>query len=132
MKTAILCLALALAAGCAAERRPLELNREAPPTAQQIAEKQGALSARRPMEPNASERFDVAVVGGSCAPRTRAKHAVVACVNERPCNGFGLRLPDGTVTCACFERRGGCEESSFCNQRTRTCMKLPDDLYHVQ
>jgi hypothetical protein len=132
MKPALLCLALAVAAGCAADRRPFELNREAPTTAQQIAERQAALSARGPMEPNASEKFDVAVVGGSCAPKTRAKYAVVACVNERPCHGFGLRLPDGTVTCACFERRGGCEEGTFCNQRTRTCTKVPDDLYHTQ
>ena len=132
MRLAHLLLAVALSAGCAIERRALELDREAAPSAQQIADRQSAISKSRPMEPNALEKFDVAVVGGSCAPKKQAKRAVVACVNDRPCNGVGLRLPNGSIECACFERRGGCDADSFCDDRTRRCLKVPDDPYHAQ
>lgn len=135
MKLANLLLAVLIPSllwGCATERPALELEREASASPKQVAEKQSAISRPREMAPNALEKYDVAVIGGSCAPKKPAKRAVVACVNDRPCNGVGLRLPNGAIECACFERRGGCDADSFCDDRTRRCVKLPDDPYHPQ
>ena len=126
-----LCIA-ALLFGCAATRDTATLEREPPASAQQVAQRQAAMAQRRPMEPTAAEKFDIAVIGGSCAPRLGAKFAVTACVNEQPCNGYGTRLPGGRLACACFEVPGGCESGSFCNHRTRQCVKLPGDQYHTQ
>ena len=132
MKRLLAIAALALLGGCATSQRIAALENEPPATERQIAERQALLSGKRQMQPSSTERYDIAVVGGSCAPKVEAKFAVTACVNERPCNGHGLRLPDGSVVCACYEVRGGCEPETFCHQRTRTCTKLPAATYHVQ
>jgi hypothetical protein len=84
------------------------------------------------MQPGPDERFDIVVVGGSCAPKVGAKFAVTSCVNDQACNGHGLRGEDGKVSCACFGVRGGCSADTFCHNRSRSCVKLPADTYHAQ
>ncbi len=124
-------VAIALLAACT--HQVASLANEPPASDRQIAERQATLSgAGRKMEPTSAERFDIAVVGGSCAPKVTAKFAVTACVAEKPCNGHGLRIASGEVVCACYEVRGGCADGTFCNRRSRTCMKLPEDPYHAQ
>ena len=122
----------ALLAACATSQIA-KLDNERPLDAREAAHQLAAFAdGKRKMEPSASERFDIVVVGGICAPKSGVKFAVTACVNEKPCNGHGLRMPDGSVACACYTWRGGCDEASFCHDRNRTCNKLPADLYHVQ
>ena len=128
---ALVAIVLVLIAACA--NRVASLPNEPPLRDRQIAQRQAVLSgAGRKMEPTSSERFDIAVEGGSCAPKVTAKFAVTACVAEKPCNGHGLRIASGEVVCACYEVRGGCDSQTFCNRRTRTCTKLPQDTYHAQ
>ncbi len=117
---------------CAGPGRVAALDNEPVPTEREIAQRQALLSGQRQMQPTSAERFDIAVVGGSCAPKVSAKFAVVSCVNEQACNGHGLRSANGTVACACYEVRGGCQADTFCNQRTRQCTKLPADAYHAR
>ena len=123
---------LALLGACTSTNQVAALDNEPPATERQIAERKAALSRTRQMQPGPAERFDVAVIGGTCAPKVAAKFALTACVNDKPCNGHGLRLADGSVVCACFEVHDGCEVDSFCHARSRTCTKRPDDKYHVQ
>ena len=125
-------LILALLSGCASTNQVAALDNEPPATERQIAERQSALSRTRQMQPGPAERFDVAIIGGTCAPKVAAKFALTACVDDKPCNGHGLRLADGSVVCACFAVRNGCEADSFCHARSRTCTKRPNDKYHVQ
>jgi len=123
-------VALALLAACG--HQVASLPNEPPASDRDIAEHHAMLAGGRKMEPTPSERFDIAVVGGTCAPKVTAKFAVTACVDEKPCNGHGLRIAGGDVVCACYEVRGGCASGTFCNRRSRTCMKLPEDPYHAQ
>jgi hypothetical protein len=128
---ALVAIVLVLIAACASQ--VASLPNEKPLSDREIAARQAVLAgAGRTMEPTSSERFDIVVVGGSCAPKVTAKFAVSACVAEKPCNGHGLRIASGEVVCACYEVRGGCDGGSFCNRRTRTCSKLPQDTYHAQ
>lgn len=122
---------LALLCACAAPGQVASLDNERPATDREIAQRQALLSGGRQMTPAPGERFDITVVGGACAPKANAKFAVTACVNEQPCNGHGLRLADGKTVCACYMAIGGCQTGTFCNQRSRECVKLPADLYHV-
>jgi hypothetical protein len=128
---ALISLLVAVAA-CTSGGRVAVLKREPALTKEQIAERQATLARGEPMRPTASERFDIAVVGGECAPRKSAKRAITACVDDKPCNGFGLRTAAGAIVCACYEVRDGCPADSYCHQGTRACTKLPDDKYHVQ
>ena len=118
--------------GCATQASIPALDNEPPATEQQVAERQRMMSEKRAMQPGPGERFDIVVVGGTCAPKTSAKFAVTSCVNEQPCNGHGLRGEDGKVSCACFSVRGGCSADTFCHNRSRSCVKLPADTYHAQ
>ena len=126
-----LCVATLLA-GCVGPGQVASLERERPPGESEIAQRQALLAETRQMAPAPFEKFDVAVVGGTCAPKVGAKFAVTACVNEQPCNGFGTRLAGGRLACACFEVAGGCGDGSFCNLRSRECVKLPADQYHTR
>jgi hypothetical protein len=121
-----------LVTACSAPGRVAKLDAEPALDAPQIAERQAQLTRAEPMRPAPGERYDIVVIGGSCAPKPLAKFAVTACVNERPCNGLGLRGADGAVACACYEVRGGCEADTFCHLRSRSCTKLPAASYHVQ
>lgn len=132
MRTLLSLFLAAVLAGCVLPAQVASLEHERPPSEREIAQRQAVLAERRAMEPTPSERFDVAVVGGSCAPKSSAKFAVTACVNEQPCNGYGMRLSGGRLACACYEVVGGCESGSFFNHRTRQCMKLPADPYHTR
>ena len=58
---------------------------------------------------------------GDCAPRY-ANGAFGSCVNEKPCRGFGF-LDGKQVICACFVKRGGCEEKERCEARESACVK---------
>ena len=131
MKKLLHICVLMLLCACVGPGRVASLDNERPSTEREIAERQSLLSGKRQMEPTSSERFDVVVVGGTCAPKVNAKFAVTSCVNEKPCNGHGLRAADGKTVCACYETAGGCQAGTFCNQRSRECAKLPADLYHV-
>lgn len=117
--------------GCTGARQMATLDREKPSSEREIASRRALLGTPLPMEPSPFEKFDIAVVGGSCAPKINAKFAVSACVNEQPCNGYGTRLPGGKLDCACYEVAGGCDGRSFCNHRTHQCTKLPGDTYHT-
>ena len=128
----IVALVATLLSACATQAMLPALDNEPPASDQQIAERQRMLSEKRPMQPGPDERFDIAVVGGTCAPKTNAKFAVTSCVNEQACNGHGLRTPDGSIVCACYTIRGGCDAETFCHVRFRSCVKLPADNYHVQ
>ncbi len=123
---------IAVLGACASPGRIAALDNEPLPTEREISERRALLSGQRQMQPTSAERFDIAVVGGGCAPKLSAKFAVVSCVNEQACNGHGLRSADGSVACACYELRGGCQADTFCNQRTRQCTKLPADAYHTR
>jgi hypothetical protein len=125
-------LIVGLLSACASTVPVATLDNEPPATEQQIAKRQAALSRTRQMQPGPTERYDVAVIGGSCAPKVTAKFALTACVDEKPCNGAGFRLEDGSIVCACFQVRGGCDADSFCHARSRQCTKRPDEKYHVQ
>ena len=119
--------------GCAASTHKVAaLEREAPPTPSQIADRHTAMAEERRMTPNEAEKFDIAVVGGRCAPKALSDYAVVSCVHEKPCNGFGRRMADGRVLCACFTTEGGCPEGTYCNVRTRECTKASVDPFHAQ
>lgn len=121
---------VALLAGCSTQIASLDHERSL--TEQEIAERHAFLASPQTMQPTPSEKFDIAVVGGNCAPKVNAKLSVTACVNDKPCNGFGTRLPDGQLVCACYEVAGGCESGTFCNHRTHQCVKLPADQYHTR
>jgi hypothetical protein len=132
MNRLLLICFVAVLAGCAGPRQIASLDRERPASERDILERQALLAAQRQMEPTPSEKFDIAVIGGNCAPKTNAKFAVTACVNEQPCNGFGTRLKDGRLACTCYEVVGGCDSDSFCSHRTHQCVKLPADPYHAR
>ena len=121
-----------LLSACAMQATVPALDNEPRATEQQVAERQRMMSEKRAMQPGPDERFDIVVVGGSCAPKTSAKFAVTSCVNEQACNGHGLLGEDGKVSCACFSVRGGCGAETFCHNRSRSCVKLPEDSYHAQ
>ena len=118
-------LILGLLGGCASTPPVATLDNEPPATEQQIAKRQAALSRSRQMQPGPTERYDVAVIGGTCAPKVPAKFAVTACVDEKPCNGAGFRLEDGSIVCACFQVRGGCDADSFCHARSASAPSAP-------
>ena len=121
-----------LLSACAMQATIPALDNESPASEQQVAERQRMMSEKRAMRPSPGERFDIVVVGGTCAPKTSAKFAVTSCVNDQACNGHGLRGDDGKVSCACFSVRGGCSADTFCHNRSRSCVKLPADSYHAQ
>ena len=131
MRRLLAIFVLTLLSACATHQ-VAALDNEPPATDRQIAQRTALLSRGREMEPGPAERFDVAVIGGTCAPKIGAKFAVTSCVDEKPCNGVGIRLADKSVVCACFAVRGGCDADSFCHLRSRACAKRPDDKYHVQ
>lgn len=121
----------ALATACA-DRSGVGLKPEAPPLPQQLAQQQALIGNGAAMRPTPAERFDVAIVGGACAPKRISKEAVTACIDERPCNGFGLRTPQGRVVCACFQVMGGCDAESFCHSGTRQCTKEGEEKYPIR
>lgn len=58
---------------------------------------------------------------GDCAPRY-ANGTLGTCVNDKPCRGFGV-LDGSRVICACFVKRGGCEQDERCEARESRCVK---------
>jgi hypothetical protein len=61
---------------------------------------------------------------GDCAPRY-GNGTLGTCVNDKPCRGFGV-LDGSRVICACFVKRGGCDEDERCEARESRCVK--DDV----
>src|SRR5262249_28511800 len=58
---------------------------------------------------------------GDCAPRfPNGMHGT--CINNEPCNGFGMRSQKGEIECSCFGVRGGCEEGLICSRRYQACV----------
>lgn len=132
MRQLALLIAALVVAACTFPGQVAVLETEPAPTEKQLAERRVLLASERPMQPVPGERYDIAEVGGACAPQIAAKFAVTACVNNRPCNGHGLRTREGAVACACYDTPGGCAQDSFCNVRTRICTRLPADSYHLR
>jgi hypothetical protein len=129
-RLAIISALLVIAAGCAASGgKVAELPREPPLSEKQIAERQALFSASGVMRPTAAERFDVAVVGGACAPKPLSRKGITACVNNRPCNGFGLRTAEGAIVCACYQVRDGCPAGNSCDTGTRECRPSGGEKY---
>jgi hypothetical protein len=58
---------------------------------------------------------------GGCE-RTYAHGGKGTCINNEPCNGFGIRDSAGKLQCACFKVNGGCTEDSACNVRRYACL----------
>lgn len=66
---------------------------------------------------------------GDCAPRySNGEHGT--CINDRPCRGFGV-LDGKQVVCACFVRRGGCDQNERCEVRQSRCVKEPEPTFNL-
>ena len=60
---------------------------------------------------------------GDCAPRhAHASDSRAACVDSRPCRGFGVRDESGRVFCTCYGKVGGCAEGQRCDLRKLSCV----------
>lgn len=66
---------------------------------------------------------------GDCAPKYRNGDQG-SCVNDRPCRGFGV-LDGKQVICACFIRRGGCDENERCEVRQSRCVKESEPTFNL-
>src|SRR5437764_8275025 len=62
---------------------------------------------------------------GGCEP-IFADGSKGTCINDRPCNGFGFRDPDGKLVCRCFDNPS-CNEGFVCSARWRTCVRPRND-----
>jgi len=62
---------------------------------------------------------------GDCAPRF-ANGMRGTCINNKPCNGFGVKDKRGTLTCECFGVKGGCAEGTVCSVIKRACVPPKD------
>lgn len=62
---------------------------------------------------------------GNCAPRF-ADGSRGTCVNDKPCNGFGFREPNGSVVCKCFDQPA-CSEERICSLKQRQCVPRGSD-----
>ncbi len=60
---------------------------------------------------------------GDCAPKLPGGLRGT-CINNRPCNGFGMRNAAGEIICACYSVIGGCDSSQACSKRRRACVPL--------
>lgn len=59
---------------------------------------------------------------GGCEPRYR-NGQVGTCINKHPCRGFGVREKDGSATCICYVKRGGCAGDERCDAQEGQCVK---------
>lgn len=66
---------------------------------------------------------------GDCAPRYR-NGSLGSCVNDKPCRGFGV-LDGKHVVCACFVKRGGCEDDERCERRESRCVKEEEPEFNL-
>ncbi len=77
-----------------------------------------------PLEPVVQPRPVELYYGeGDCAP-TFANGMRGTCINNKPCNGFGVKDEKGEMKCDCFGVRGGCGEDLVCSVIRRTCVAL--------
>jgi len=81
----------------------------------------GTLHRTTPVE-NVQRLPEVASVG-DCAPRhAHASDSRTACVENRPCRGFGVRDESGSIFCTCYGKVGGCAEGQRCDLRKLSCV----------
>jgi hypothetical protein len=115
----LLVLVFSLLDGCAGNKR-----REEPPnpSVASVSPPQGK-PIQPPPEPPKVELF---YGEGDCAPRF-ANGRRGTCINNQPCNGFGVKDASGKLECDCFGKRGGCEEGLVCSVRRRACVEPRDD-----
>lgn len=62
---------------------------------------------------------------GDCAPKF-ANGMRGTCINNKPCNGFGVKDEKGNLECECFGVKGGCGEGMVCSVIKRACVPLFD------
>jgi hypothetical protein len=60
---------------------------------------------------------------GDCGPRF-PNGMRGTCINNQPCNGFGVRGTNGSLECDCFGTKGGCGEGKVCSVIMRACVTL--------
>ena len=63
---------------------------------------------------------------GDCAPRF-AYGMRGTCINNKPCNGFGVKSKEGKVICECFGIRDGCPSETICSIMRRACVPPTDE-----
>jgi hypothetical protein len=63
---------------------------------------------------------------GNCAPRF-ANGMRGTCINNQPCNGFGMKDANGSLSCACYEVKGGCPNGFICSAIERRCVPEGDE-----
>jgi hypothetical protein len=124
--TGVVALALALLlAGCAA--RDFQGSEIAPPPAADRPAGAGRPTFVEAPAGRAAPRIELDYGSGDCAPVLR-DGTRGTCIDNRPCNGFGFKDPQGRIVCACYEVSGGCPADSVCSIRRRACVRQPDDL----
>lgn len=62
---------------------------------------------------------------GDCAPRF-ANGMRGTCINNKPCNGFGVKDEKGALQCECFGVKGGCADGTLCSVTGRACVPPHD------
>jgi hypothetical protein len=61
---------------------------------------------------------------GDCAPLYKNGQRG-ACINDKPCRGFGVVDEAGVVSCTCYGQAGGCGENQRCDDKKVVC--VPED-----
>lgn len=65
---------------------------------------------------------------GDCAPRYKTS-GQGACINNRPCRGFGVRTDSGEIICTCYGISGGCSSEYRCDDRKLMCVPEDEPLF---
>src|SRR5215216_4026159 len=125
-------LAVASTVGCTSPREPPRQEPDRDPSGRAIEDVSSA-----PTDPNAlrdSVRGAAAVEQrprvesvGDCAPRYRTGQ-LAACINNRPCRGFGVLGENGQPVCTCYGQTGGCGETERCDDRKLVCVQETEPL----
>lgn len=63
---------------------------------------------------------------GDCGPRF-PNGMRGTCINNKPCNGFGIKDEKGKFQCECFGVKGGCAEGTLCSVTKRACVPPRDE-----
>ena len=71
----------------------------------------------------APQRVELYYGEGDCAPRF-ANGMRGTCINNQPCNGFGVKDEKGNLQCECFGAKGGCPEGTVCSVTLHACVPL--------
>src|SRR5689334_14780844 len=78
----------------------------------------------RPIEPaQEPSPLELYYGEGDCGPRF-PNGMRGTCINNKPCNGFGVKNEKGEMECECFGVKGGCAEGLICSAIKRACVPL--------